>query len=299
MSTARPAHVSPPRSDPPHDNDSVPSFTREELLRDLRLLGVRPGDLLCVKASLKSVGRVEGGVDALLEALLEAVGPAGTVVTLSFVKVSRLPLRGATARQVSSRFTRSYAGALANAVIRHPRARRSTHPIQMFAAIGHRARELMDAHTPDSYGYDVLRVLAEEGGRSLKIGSDEKTVGVGTTHVALGMLGLRQKRPRRGVQYLGSDGTLAMFERDWAGACREGFLNLMPHYRRAGAVLRDGKVEIPRTRERRAARYCQWPHRSRRYQRLFIRSDVRIPINRGRKDRGRSRALCTRGDLSL
>lgn len=248
MSTARQANVLPPRFDAPRDGESAPCFTRDELVRDLRLLGVRPGDLLCVEASLKSVGRVEGGADALLEALLEAVGPAGTVVTLSFVDVSRLPLRDVRTGLVTSRFTRSYVGSLANAIVRYPDARRSTHPIQMFAAIGARAGELMDMHNPDSYGYDVMRVLTEEGGLSLEIGSDEKTVGVGTTYVAIGMLGLKQKRPWRGVQYLGSDGRLALFERDWASDCSEGFINFGPHYRRAGAVLRDGKVGLADSR---------------------------------------------------
>ena len=216
--------------------------TRASLVRDLKRLGVRPGDLLAVKASLKSIGHVEGGADALREALLEALGPSGTVVALSFVNVYPLPLNGEDRRKVSSPSSPSYAGALANAFLRHPDVCRSTHPIQKFTAIGARARELMEAHTPESYAYDVLRVLAEEGGRALKIGSDEKTVGVGTTHVAIGILGLRQRRPRCGVSYQDRTGGIATFERDWAGACARGFINFMPHYRRAGAILGEGRI---------------------------------------------------------
>jgi hypothetical protein len=84
--------------------------------------------------------------------------------------------------------------------------------------------------------------MAEEGGRNLKIGSEEKTVGVGTTHVAIGLLKLRQKRPRAGCAYTEDGGRVVTFERDWAGACARGFVNFIPYYRPAGAVLSEGRV---------------------------------------------------------
>jgi aminoglycoside N3'-acetyltransferase len=196
------------------------------------------------KVSLKSIGHVEGGADTLLEALLEAVGRSGTIVTDSFVDVYPLPLNEETARKLSGRSTPSYAGALANVLVRHPRAFRSSHPVQKFAAVGARAEELMSAHTPISYAYDVLRVMAEQGGRNLKIGSEEKTVGVGTTHVAIGLLRLRQKRPRAGRAYVENGGRVVTFERDWAGACTKGFVNFMPRYRSIGAILSEGRVGL-------------------------------------------------------
>ena len=218
------------------------SFQKEELVRDLRALGLRPGDLVNAKVSLKSIGHVEGGPGTLLEALLEAVGPTGTIVTDSFLEVYPLPLSRKNAAKLSDRSSPSYAGALANALVQHPRAFRSTHPVQKFAAVGARAEELMAAHTPRSYAYDVLRVMAEQGGRNLKIGSEEKTVGVGTTHVAIGLLKLRQKRERAGRAYVSEDGRVVTFERDWAGACARGFINFLPHYRPAGAILSEGRV---------------------------------------------------------
>lgn len=222
----------------------VRSFRRADLVRDLRALGVASGDLLNAKVSLKSIGNVVGGADALLEALLEAVGSAGTIVTDSFVTAYPLPLSPEDAGRVSDSKTPSYAGALANAMIRHPKALRSGHPIQKFAAVGARAKELTEGHGPGSYAYDVLRVMAEEGGRNLKIGPEEKTVGVGTTHVAIGMLKLRQRRRRAGVRYVDASGRTATFERDWAGACARGFVNFMSHYRRAGAILSEGRIGL-------------------------------------------------------
>lgn len=48
--------------------------TRASLIADLARLGLRPGDALLVHASVRSVGPVEGGADAILDALTAAVG---------------------------------------------------------------------------------------------------------------------------------------------------------------------------------------------------------------------------------
>ena len=52
----------------------------EGLVADLRALGVRRGQHLLVHSSLRSIGPVEGGVDAVLGALCEVAGPAATIV---------------------------------------------------------------------------------------------------------------------------------------------------------------------------------------------------------------------------
>ena len=58
-----------------------PSFiTAAELTRDLAHLGVVPGDVVMVHAACKRVGPVLGGPDAIIAALRDAVGPAGTLM---------------------------------------------------------------------------------------------------------------------------------------------------------------------------------------------------------------------------
>lgn len=217
-------------------------ITKDHLAVDLKNLGVRPGDLLNIKVSLKSVGYVDGGPETLIDALLEAVGPEGTIVSDSFVRVYPLPLSEENAKKISDRWTPTYAGAVASAMIEYPIARRSLHPVQKFSAIGALAEDLTQKHTPESYAYDVLRRMCDMGGRNLKIGADEKVVGVGTTHVAIGELGFQQKRPRTGVNYRNEKGEIVTFKRNWSGACAEGLINFVPLYQAAGAVISESRV---------------------------------------------------------
>jgi aminoglycoside 3-N-acetyltransferase len=60
--------------------DGTPApATVDTLVRDLRDLGVEQGDVLVVHTSLGSLGWVVGGAAAVVDALLNAVGPTGTV----------------------------------------------------------------------------------------------------------------------------------------------------------------------------------------------------------------------------
>jgi aminoglycoside N3'-acetyltransferase len=55
-------------------------------------LGVRPGMALEVHSSLRSLGRVDGGADAVIGALMDAVGADGALVMPSFRLSPNLPL---------------------------------------------------------------------------------------------------------------------------------------------------------------------------------------------------------------
>src|SRR5215467_1319735 len=54
--------------------------TRASLAADLRALGLRPGSVVIVHSSLSSLGWVCGGPVAVVEALLDVLGPNGTLV---------------------------------------------------------------------------------------------------------------------------------------------------------------------------------------------------------------------------
>lgn len=61
------------------NSDRLP-WTRASLTSAFRSLGVGEGALLSVHASMSRLGYVIGGAETVVDALLEAVGPAGTVV---------------------------------------------------------------------------------------------------------------------------------------------------------------------------------------------------------------------------
>lgn len=54
--------------------------TRSELERDLRFLGVQPGGILMVHTRMSAIGWVVGGSQTVVEALLEVLGPDGTLM---------------------------------------------------------------------------------------------------------------------------------------------------------------------------------------------------------------------------
>lgn len=58
--------------------------TKEELLHNLKNLGVEPGDILFIHSSFKSLGPVEGGAETVVSALEDAVGSDGLILMPSF-----------------------------------------------------------------------------------------------------------------------------------------------------------------------------------------------------------------------
>lgn len=54
--------------------------TRDSLARELRALGLHAGDIVMLHASYRAIRPVEGGPDAVLDALMQAVQPGGGLV---------------------------------------------------------------------------------------------------------------------------------------------------------------------------------------------------------------------------
>lgn len=54
--------------------------TKADLIEQLTGMGIVPGDTLLVHSSLSRIGYVEGGPQAVVDALLEVVGPAGHIL---------------------------------------------------------------------------------------------------------------------------------------------------------------------------------------------------------------------------
>ena len=214
--------------------------TKEDLLKDLKNIGVEAGDLLHLKVSMRALGPTEVGAETLLQALLEAVGESGTIVSDAFITVYPLPLSESNKKIIADDYTPSYAGAFANAMIKHPKMVRSKHPVQKFAAIGARAEEFCRAHTEQSGAYELLERMADDDAKNLTIGG--QVVGVGTTHIAVEKAGFKRKEANKGVLYKSREGNVKLARINWNGGCGKGFPKFYPLYRQQGAMLNEAKI---------------------------------------------------------
>lgn len=142
-----------------------------ELARAFVESGIERGDSILVHSSLSSLGWVEGGAEAVVEALIAAVGPDGTVL---FPTLTGSP-NDSPARppEFDARSTPCWTGAIPEAARNRPDAVRSLHPTHSVVAIGRLARWFASGHelvhTPCGFGspYDKL---ADIGGRIVLVG---------------------------------------------------------------------------------------------------------------------------------
>lgn len=163
--------------------------TRASLAADLTALGLHEGDTVIVHSSLRAVGWVPGGPVAVAQALLDALGSAGTLVVPTQTMGNsdpkywqRPPVPEAwwpTVREHMPAFDPAVTpsrglGALAETVRTWPGAVRSNHPQASFAAVGARATELMATHVLDSHLGEASPLAALE-----RVGAQVLLLGVG------------------------------------------------------------------------------------------------------------------------
>lgn len=113
---------------------------KKDVLSAIRAVGIRSGDLIVAHSSLSDFGYLEGGAEALVDALLEAVGPAGTlcVPTHSLNWIGKPPYDPKTSPSLT--------GIVPLTVLRRPNVQRSLHPTHSVASIGPLAAQLLDGH---------------------------------------------------------------------------------------------------------------------------------------------------------
>lgn len=208
-------------------------ITRESIRRDLRHIGVVEGDVILVRAALKTVGGLDHG--NFLDALLDVVESRGTVASLAFT-------RGGFAWQASkiSPYTLdsvSYAGALPNMMIAHPHSHRSLHPQCSIVAIGKHAQQLTDGHGPHSRAYEPVRKLIALKAKMLVVGCVGSSPGFTTAHLAEADLGLHRRRiaPWLAIsRYVDEHGAIRTFYRTDPGLCSKSFWKFYAAYVKSG-----------------------------------------------------------------
>ncbi len=129
-------------------------ITKPFLIDEFRALGMQPGDTIFVHSAYSSLSRTEGGVDGgpqtVIDAILETVGPEGTLIMPTF---NYDFLRGTP---WDIRTTPSQMGVLTELVRSDPRARRMFHAIYSMAAIGKHAEELAAHQSNDCFGETTI-----------------------------------------------------------------------------------------------------------------------------------------------
>ncbi len=166
---------------------TAPPRTRDSLAADLAALGLRAGDTVLAHSSLRAVGWVCGGPATVVRALLDVLGPEGTLVVPAQTADNRDPARW-THRRVPEEWwptIRAHLpafdpatshcremGLVAETVRTWPGAVRSPHPQVSFAAVGARAAELMAVHDLESELGEAspLAALDAAGARVLLLG---------------------------------------------------------------------------------------------------------------------------------
>jgi aminoglycoside 3-N-acetyltransferase len=158
--------------------------TADEIARGIAALHL-DGAAVCVHASLRSFGHVEGGADAVVDAFLGS-GCTVLVPAFSYACIAAPPAAGPARNGLdygapppagdetfvgSATPVATEMGAVAAAVGRRRAAIRGAHPICSFAAVGPHARGIVSTQTLDDV-FAPLRAVAGLGGSALLIGVD-------------------------------------------------------------------------------------------------------------------------------
>ena len=144
-----------------------------------------------VHSSLRSIGLVDGGPETVVDALLQALGPEGTLVVPTFT----YPTAGEPEFVFDPIHTPSQMGAISEAARRRPHAHRSIHLAHSIVAIGPLAETVTtsggasgwDAHSP-------MGQVFNRNGRYLLLGVPYQNLTA--MHLCEVWLGLPYRQPR-------------------------------------------------------------------------------------------------------
>lgn len=203
-----------------------------DVVSQLRALGVEQGSVLVVHTAFSKVQPIEGGPRGLIDALLAALAPGGTLVMPSMSDDDERPFDPVATPCIGM-------GVVADTFWRLPGVRRSDSP-HAFAAIGPHAAAVTaphPVHTPHGLDSPVGRVYELDGHvLLLGIGHDANT----TIHLAESLAGVRYRIPKYAM-VRGDDGRAVRYDYDEIDHCCANFA-LMDGWLDARGLQRRGIV---------------------------------------------------------
>jgi aminoglycoside N3'-acetyltransferase len=194
-------------------------FTKEQIIGQLKAMGIKPGDSLLVHSAYSTIGKVLGGPDTVIDALLEVVGPEGHIMFPAFAfHIDLGPYDPAT--------TPTTMGVIPETARKRPQFTRSDFPYNSVIASGPQAMQLVENHVSRGHcrpgdPFDRLAIL---GGSVMLLGvpfRNNTTVHIGECYADLPHRRMSMDGPYHTLVY--ADGQRRLFNISGGPQCSEGF----------------------------------------------------------------------------
>ena len=155
-------------------------LTKENLVEDLKSIGIGSGDSIMVHSSLSSIGNVDGGAETVVESLVDAVTAQGTLMMPCYNSAEAVQADIEAGQYVDLRELRSSMGKITEIFRRRPGVVRSSHPFSSVCAWGKNAELVTSGHSKNPY------ICHAESPMGHIVDANVRIVGIGIT-IAVGM----------------------------------------------------------------------------------------------------------------
>ena len=150
------------------------AISRQRLIDELNLLGLCHDDTVMMHSSLSSLGYVDGGAETVVDAILDTLGPKGTLLVPAFHEgVWSDPANFTISdccpcpQSLCPSKQPGFQGVIPEEIRQRPGALRSCHPTDSWVALGPKAEQLLSGHrdapTPCGPGNPFEQLLALDG----------------------------------------------------------------------------------------------------------------------------------------
>ena len=130
------------------------AVTKQQIVNDLIRLGITPGVTVMMHSSLSALGPVEGGAETVVDALIETVGPDGTLLVPAFrdsvwgdlSEFTNSDCQCPPADGMCTSEQPGFQGLVPETVRQRRGSLRSCHPTHSWVGLGKSARRLLERH---------------------------------------------------------------------------------------------------------------------------------------------------------
>lgn len=156
--------------------------TRDDIVAALRRAGLREGDLVLLHSALSPLGHVEGGPDAVIDAVRTVIGKDGTLLVPTFsrseVNVDGSAFRSKKFRPYHPVKSRPWVGRVPTRFLQYESVLRSAHPTHSVAGFGPLAGACLNEHRENDAPFSPRSPLArmlEHDAKMIWLGADINT----------------------------------------------------------------------------------------------------------------------------